>query len=115
MPERTNLYAYTEPTPTDGYPGYVSLNREPDKSVTLTVRSPGHGGTQVGTITLGGVEMVAGGLDPDVLVNRFLAWPLPDEVCADSCASVQGYPGRSGTNLLNANQAKAMLRHVLGA
>lgn len=52
MPERTNLYAYTEPTPTDGYPGYVSLNREPDESVTLTVRSPGHGGNQVGTITL---------------------------------------------------------------
>ncbi len=52
MPERTNLYAYTEPTPTDGYPGYVSLNREADESVTLTVRSPGHGGTQVGMTTL---------------------------------------------------------------
>lgn len=52
MPKRTNLHAFTEPTPTDGYPGYVSLNREPDESVTLTVRSPGHGGSQVGTITL---------------------------------------------------------------
>lgn len=52
MTERTNLCAYTEPTPTDGYPGYVSLNREADDSITLTVRSPGHGGTQVGTITL---------------------------------------------------------------
>lgn len=125
---QTSLYAFTEPTPTDGYPGFVSLNRQADESVTLTVRSPGHGGNQVGTITLplhvaaalataltlGGVEMIAGGLDPDVLVNRFLAWPLPDEVCADSCASVQGYPGRSGTNLLNAHQAKAMLQHVLG-
>lgn len=52
MAERTNLYVHTEPTPTDGYPGYVSLNREPDDSVTLTVRSSGHGGTRAGTITL---------------------------------------------------------------
>ena len=51
---------------------------------------------------------------PAELVDRFLTWPLPDEVCADSCASVQGYPGRSGTNLLSAPQAKAMLQHVLG-
>lgn len=52
--------------------------------------------------------------DIDALVNRFLTWPLPDDVCADSCASVQGYPGRGGTNLLTAAQAKAMLQHVLG-
>jgi hypothetical protein len=126
MPERTNLYAHTEPTPTDGYPGYVSLNREPSGAVTLTVRSPGHGGNQVGTImlpedvaaalaaalTLGGVEMVAGGLDPDVLVARFLTWPVPAEVYPDG---TPGQPGRTGTNLLSAPQAAAMLRHVLGA
>ena len=125
MPERTNLYAHTEPTPTDGYPGYVSLNREPDESVTLTVRSPGHGGNQVGTITLpadvaaalataltlGGVELVAGGLDPDVLVNRFLTWPVPADVYPDG---TPGQPGRTGTNLLTAQQAATMLRHVLG-
>ena len=125
MPERTNLYAFTEPTPTDGYPGYVSLNREPDDSVTLTVRSPGHGGARAGTITLpedvaaalaaaltlGGVEMVAGGLDPDVLVSRFLTWPVPADVYPDG---TPGQPGRTGTNLLSAPQAKAMLQHVLG-
>lgn len=125
MAERTNLYAYTEATPTDGYPGYVSLNREPDESVTLTVRSPGNGGTQVGTVTLpedvaaalaaaltlGGVEMVAGGLDPDVLVHRFLTWPVPADVYPDG---TPGQPGRTGTNLLSAPQAKAMLQHVLG-
>ena len=49
----------------------------------------------------------------DNLVTRFLTWPLPDDVCADSCASVQGYPNRSGTNLLTAAQAKQMLTHVL--
>jgi hypothetical protein len=125
MPEHTNLYAFTEPTPAGGYPGYVSLNREPSGAVTLTVRSPGHGGNQVGTITLpedvatalataltlGGVELVAGGLDPDVLVQRFLTWPVPADVYPDG---TPGQPGRTGTNLLSAPQAKAMLQHVLG-
>lgn len=49
----------------------------------------------------------------DDLVIRFLTWPMPDDVCADSCARVQGYPNRSGTNLLTAAQAKKMLTHVL--
>jgi hypothetical protein len=49
----------------------------------------------------------------DALVSRFLAWPLPDHVCADKCASVQGYPHRSGTNLLTFEQARQMLAHVL--
>lgn len=47
------------------------------------------------------------------LVERFLAWPLPKSVCADPCASNPDYPGRSGTNLLNADQARQMLEHVL--
>lgn len=59
MPERTNLAAYTEPTPAGGYPGYVSLNRESDGTVTLTVRSTGHGGSQVATITLPEAVMVS--------------------------------------------------------
>lgn len=59
MPERHNLCAYTEATPTDGYPGYLSLNLEPDGSVTLTVRSPGHMGRQSGTITLPSTAMKA--------------------------------------------------------
>lgn len=49
----------------------------------------------------------------DALVSRFLAWPLPDDVCSDNCASVQGYPHRSGTNLLTFDQARQMLAHVL--
>ena len=120
-----NIYAYTEPTPTDGYPGYVSLNRQPDESVTLTVRSPGHGGSRAGTIplpanvadalaaalTLGGIKMVSGSLDPALLVSRFLTWPVPAEVHPDG---TPGQPGRTGTNLLSAPHAEAMLRHVLG-
>ena len=115
MTERTNLYAFTEPTPAGGYPGYVSLNREPDESVTLTVRSPGHGGNQVGTITLpADVQTTLGAVlkfDVDTLVARFLTWPVPANVYPDG---IPGQPGRTGTNLLSGEQAKAMLQHVLG-
>ena len=52
MPERRNLFAYTEPTPTNGYPGYASLNQEPDGRVTLTVRSAGNGGRDLGCVHL---------------------------------------------------------------
>lgn len=125
MTERTNLAAYTEPTPAGGYPGYVSLNREADGTVTLTVRSTGHGGAQVATITLpeavmvslaaalteAGAQLDSTGDDLDALVSRFLTWPVPAEVYPDG---VPGQPGRTGTNLLSAPQAKAMLQHVLG-
>lgn len=47
------------------------------------------------------------------MVDRFLAWPWPDSVCADFCATKQGYPNRIGTNLLNAIEARAMVEHVL--
>lgn len=58
----------------------------------------------------------------DEMVNRFLAWRLPRDFAPDG--GVQFTPPRpdqdpavhwpSGTNLLNALQAKAMLQHVLG-
>lgn len=75
MTQRTNLYAFTEqPQPGAHYPGYVSLNREPDGNTTLTVRSPGHGGNQVGTITLpASVQTKLGAalkFDVDALVDR---------------------------------------------
>lgn len=53
--------------------------------------------------------------DIDAMVSSFLSWPLPENVCADPCASMPGYPHRSGTSLMNAEQAKAMLLHVLAA
>ncbi|WP_435607677.1 NUMOD4 domain-containing protein [Pseudomonas knackmussii] len=53
--------------------------------------------------------------DIDTLVNRFLSWQLPDEVCADPCASMPGYAYRTGTNLLTAEQARTMFVHVLAA
>lgn len=47
------------------------------------------------------------------LANRFCAWPLPTDVCADSCACILGHEGRWGTNLLTVAQAEQMLRYVL--
>lgn len=48
------------------------------------------------------------------LANRFCAWPLPADVCADPCAIDANYPHpRHGTNLLTVAQAEQMLRHVL--
>lgn len=53
-------------------------------------------------------------LDLDDMVNRFLRWPLPASVCSDTCVSDRNYPhGRSGTNLLTAQEARAMLRFVV--
>ena len=46
------------------------------------------------------------------LVNKFLAWPLPSSVCSDLCATKQGYPHRSGTNLLSATETKQMLAYL---
>lgn len=54
-------------------------------------------------------------MDINKLVDRFLAWPLPDSVCSDLCATKQGYPHRSGTTLLSAAEAKQMLEYVLTA
>lgn len=47
----------------------------------------------------------------DDLVTRFLTWPVPADVYPDG---TPGQPGRTGTNLLTAQQAKDMLTHVLG-
>lgn len=50
----------------------------------------------------------------DALVDRFLNWPLPKSVCADMCVTDRNYEfPRSGTNLLDANEARAMLSYVL--
>lgn len=56
--------------------------------------------------------MLGATIDSDAAVNRFLAWPVPADVYPDGKA---GEPGRTGTNLLTAHQAKEMLKHVIGA
>ena len=47
------------------------------------------------------------------MVDAFLAWPLPDDVCADAVACRAGASYRTGTNLLTAAQARAMFEHCL--
>jgi len=51
----------------------------------------------------------------DQLVDKFLAWPLPESVCADLCATRYDGHHRCGTNLLTATEAKQMLEYLLGA
>lgn len=57
-------------------------------------------------------------------VSRFLAWKLPSDFSPDAGISFKAdfnentaWPMRhepSGTNLLNFQQAEAMIRHILG-
>jgi hypothetical protein len=56
----------------------------------------------------------------DAMVDRFLSWPLPDSVCPDRATNdpnrLSGkYRPLTGTNLLTADEARAMLTHVLAA
>lgn len=47
---RTNLYAHTEAH--QPYPAFVSVNREDDGRVLMTVRERGHNGEKMATIEL---------------------------------------------------------------
>lgn len=54
--------------------------------------------------------------DIDTLVDRFLAWPLPQSVCSDLCVTqTDGAFAhlRTGTNLLSAAEARAMIQYLL--
>jgi hypothetical protein len=59
---------------------------------------------------------------PDVkaMVDRFLAWPLPETVSSDMCVTMRdalyiNNRYRTGTNLLTATEAEEMFRYVLAA
>ncbi len=60
-------------------------------------------------------DVARGEVGLQLLVDRFLRWPLPASVRSDDCACIQGYPHRIGTNLLTAIEAKEMLTFVLAA
>lgn len=49
----------------------------------------------------------------NAMVDRFLSWPLPESVCSDLCVTKSGEADRIGTQLLTADEARAMLEHVL--
>jgi hypothetical protein len=47
------------------------------------------------------------------LVDRFLAWPLPNTVCSDLCVTDRDYKfPRSGTCLLSADEARQMIEYL---
>lgn len=47
------------------------------------------------------------------LVDRFLAWQLPQSVCSDLCVTDPKYKfPRSGTCLLTADEARQMFEHL---
>lgn len=56
---------------------------------------------------------VASVVTTDQLVEKFLTRPLPATVCCDLCATKQGNPDRTGTNLLTASEAREMIEHLL--
>lgn len=53
------------------------------------------------------------------MTNRFLQWILPKDFSPDAGISFtrpnspESWPGPSGTNLLNADQAERMIRHIV--
>lgn len=52
----------------------------------------------------------------DAMVTRFLGWKLPDDFapdCGISFTAPKNTHWPSGTNLLHAQQARAMLEHIL--
>lgn len=50
------------------------------------------------------------------LVDRFLAWQLPETVASDACVTNRDYPHpRYGTSLLTAIEARQMFEHALAA
>lgn len=97
-----------------GFTGDLS-NLQPGKSESLQLsleeqdrRERGGGATSFPPKPEGGSgDLIA------KLVDRFLAWPLPESVCADQCATQAGYPHRTGTNLLSATEARQMFEQLL--
>jgi hypothetical protein len=56
------------------------------------------------------------------MVDRFLGWKLPENFCPDCGITYDpptplsnpfNYPGPTGTNLFDVNQADAMVRYML--
>lgn len=124
------IHAYTEPRVPN--PAYINVSERVvnPADVIVTVRAVGE--NDASSIILDRAQAVA--LAHDILrhyraptlevktaVDRFLGWPLPKTFSPDcyihfdrASADLQGVSWPSGTNLLNAEEARAMFEHVLG-
>lgn len=123
------VFAHTPPG--SNFPPFVNLSRSDGGGYTLTVRSQGNGGSDIGSIALTpeNVEALATNALADLsqepaapvvtdeMVGRFLSWPLPTDFAPDCGISFTRSPhagmNPTGTNLLHYGQAKAMLEHCI--
>lgn len=133
--------AYTGPTPATGYVGYVNVQKTDDGGVRFTVRSEGEApvtaayvidqdnaikllSLALGMLSAGEVVPPLNDVQVKHLVDRFLGWRLPESFrpdCgihfdADAAKKLNPRNHRyepSGTNLFDATQADAMVRHML--
>lgn len=120
------IHAYTEPSGPN--PAYVNISERPDikGQAIITVRSTGDSFGRRMTLSRDQAVALAhdilrhyGAPTPDVkaAVDRFLGWKLPQDFAPDAGISFMpsthplGWP--VGTNLLSADQAKAMFEHAL--
>lgn len=127
-----NIYAYTPPD--SPYPEYLSVN-ENEGRIEVTVRSPCTDGVAEGqtasmALPRSEVEVLRRALQGEMteeqikhMADQFLRWSLPADFAPDGgisfdSAGNKGTPHEfarhpSGTNLLDAAQAEAMVRHMI--
>lgn len=70
-----NLFAHTEAFAP--FPAYVTVNRETDGRLTLTVRERGHNGTKTATIEMSAAELI------DLSRACSVAWLRSNEIPTD--------------------------------
>jgi hypothetical protein len=125
------IHAYTEPRGPN--PAYINVSERVvnPADVIVTVRAVGE--NDASSIILDRAQAVA--LAHDILrhyraptpevkvaVDRFLGWKIPTTFSPDchihfdrASADLQGVSWPTGTNLFNAEEARTMFEHVLGA
>ncbi len=121
--DRKNLFAFTEPG--GSFPAYLSVNQVGDV-VEIHVRSKvEHGGATAKIAITKEVfeELRAPVVATDTaclsegqikhMVDRFLGWRLPANFSPDGGISYTAGGRPVGTNLLDATQAAAMVRHMI--
>ena len=123
------IYAITDAS--NIYPAFINVSRTDDGLIRVTVRSEGNSGRDIGSMDLTPKQMkrlaaesmaALHGDAPtpavtDAMVSRFLSWQLPQDFAPDAGVSFNPRNGQlmpTGTNLLHAGQARAMLEHVMG-
>lgn len=124
------IHAYTEPRGPN--PAYINVSERVlnPADVIVTVRAVGE--NDASSIILDRTQAVA--LAHDILrhyraptpevkvaVDRFLGWKIPTTFSPDcyihfdrASADLQGVSWPTGTNLFNAEEARAMFEHALG-